>query len=283
MGLTKIQWSDFTQNFWIGCSRVKKERMCSFCYAEKFSERWNFAKWGEEGNRHKTSESNWKKPYAWNRKAIKEGVRYKVFCSSLSDIFDDHKSIPQEWRDNLFKTIRETQNLDWLLLTKRPENYTKFLPADWIEGYRNVWMGVSIGDKRGRDARMDHFLNTPAYVRFISGEPLLERFELPDYGITQFICGGESGPISKIGELDLNVVRYMIDQAKEKGIKVFFKQTGSILSKKLKLKDGHGGDFDEYPPALDWLKIREVPDPHPSFQLFPPNPEDINEDLKLEL
>ncbi|MEK6882448.1 MAG: DUF5131 family protein, partial [Nanoarchaeota archaeon] len=96
------------------------------------------------------------------------------------------------------------------------------------------------------------------------------------------IYGGESGPISKIRELDLSAVRYMIDQAKEKGIKVFFKQTGSILSKKLKLKDGHGGTFEEYPELLEWLKIREIPDSHPSYITIP-KLEEVEDEYKLQL
>ena len=282
MGKSKIQWTDYTYNEWISCTAISEA--CKFCYAEKFATRYGFSEWGPTAKRNRVSESTRKNPYRWGRKAIKENTRFRVFCSSLSDVFDDHESIHKEWRDNIFKSMRETSGgLDWLLLSKRPNNFIKYLPSDWSDGYKNAWLGVTIENKRRADERISHLINTPAYVRYISVEPIFERFELPDYGINQIIIGGESGPISKIRELDLNVVRYMIDQSKEKGIKVFFKQTGSILAKKLKLKDGHGGDFDEYPPALDWLKIREIPDPHPSFQLFPPNPEDINEDLKLEL
>ncbi|MEK6882401.1 MAG: DUF5131 family protein, partial [Nanoarchaeota archaeon] len=90
---SKIQWCHNTQNFWIGCSKV--DQLCKNCYAEKLSDRWGYAEWGANGKRNKTSDSNWKKPYQWNRKAIKEGVRYRVFCASLSDVFDDHESIQQ--------------------------------------------------------------------------------------------------------------------------------------------------------------------------------------------
>lgn len=275
---SKIEWTDHTFNPWIGCTKI--DELCSNCYAEKYSERWGHAKWGPRGDRKKTADSNWNKPYAWNRQAKKEGVRKRVFCASLSDVFDDHESIKQEWRDQLWKIIKETEHLDWLLLTKRPENYVKFLPADWGQGYPNVWLGCSIGDQIGRDARMDAFINTPAYIHFISAEPLLHVYELPQYGIDFLIIGGESGTLAKIRTLNLSVVKHMLMQAKNKGIKVFFKQLGSALSKQYKLNDGHGGTFEEYPELLDWLKIREIPESHPSFKTIP-SVEEVD-DLTLE-
>lgn len=279
---SKIQWTTGqTFNPWIGCTKI--DALCQNCYAEKFAERYGYAKWGEKGVRHKTSAANWKKPYAWNRKAQKEGVRYRVFCASLSDVFDDHESIKQEWRDELFTIIKNTPNLDWLLLTKRPENYIKFLPQDWGHGYPNVWLGVSVGDKLGAVQRLDLLVSTPAAIRFISAEPLVERFPIPDEGIDWIICGGESGTLNKIRQLDLFDVKGLIDFCKRKGVKFFFKQLGSILSKKYNLQDGHGGTFEQYPAGLEWLKIREIPDSHPSFITIP-EPEDIqDEPLKLDI
>lgn len=277
---SKIQWTDHTFNPWIGCTKI--DALCQNCYAEKFSNRYGHAKWGEFGVRKKTSDANWKKPYQWNRKAEKEGVRYRVFCASLSDVFDDHNSISQEWRDVLFKMIRETPNLDWLLLTKRPDNFKRYLPVDWgMTGYNNVWLGCSIGDKKGRDERMDLLLNTPAYIHFISGEPFLNMYELPKHGIDWIIFGGESGTLSKIRETNLSHVNTMIQQAKKFGIKVFFKQLGTILAKKYKLNDGHGGNFDEYPIGLDFLKIREIPNAHPCFDKIP-TPEEVETQTQLE-
>lgn len=278
---SKISWCDHTFNPWIGCSKV--DQLCKNCYAEKFSDRWGYAEWGEKGKRMKTSDANWKKPYQWARKGYKLGVRYKVFCASLADVMDNHPSILPEWRHELNRVIFETQYNDYLFLTKRPENAPLFLPANWGDGYKNVFFGVSVGDKKG-EYRIQHLLNTPAYVRWISAEPLLERFELPGFGIDQIVLGGESGPKNQIRKLDLNVVKYMIDQAKEKGIKVFFKQIGSILAKEYKLADGHGGTFEQYPAGvLDWLKIREIPDSHPSFITIP-EPEDVHpENLKLDI
>lgn len=257
---TKIQWCDYTFNPWIGCEKVSPA--CKFCYAEQFADRYGYAKWGPNGARQKTADSTWKKPYALDRKAKKERTRFKVFCASLADVFDDHSSINQEWRDELFKMIKETPNLDWLLLTKRPENFKKFLPADWGTGYENVWLGISVENVHYANERIIDLLETPAICRFISAEPLLGPFDLPDKGIDWIIIGGESGHITKIRKLDLAIVRQMIESAKKNGIKVFFKQLGGIASKALKITfDKSGSDFDKYPPVLDWLKIREFPAP----------------------
>lgn len=256
---SKIGWTDNTFNPWIGCSKVSA--LCKFCYAEQFANRYNHAKWGESGTRVKTAASNWKKPYTWDRKAAKLNIRTKVFCSSLADVFDKHPSIKQEWRDELFKIIKETPNLDWLLLTKRPENMVDLLPADWGKGYPNVWIGASIGEKKNSEQLIKSLTAVPAKVRFISAEPLLEPFDLPKYGIDWILIGGESGPTTQIRKLDLNTVRLMIDRAQINGTKVFFKQLGAVLAKQYKLSfDKAGEDFDKYPELLSWLKIREYPE-----------------------
>jgi protein gp37 len=78
------------------------------------------------GERRRTSAANWKQPYKWNNAAPMSGRRQRVFCASLADVFDNQ--VPQEWRADLFAMIRETPNLDWLLLTKRPQNIRKMLP-----------------------------------------------------------------------------------------------------------------------------------------------------------
>src|SRR5438132_7048312 len=113
---TKIPWAHHTFNGWIGCTAVAPE--CEHCYAEAMSKFRGWAQWGVGKPRMRTSEENWKKPLRWNREADALGIRYRVFSSSLSDVFDTE--VPAEWRNDLFELIRKTPNLDWLLLTKRP-------------------------------------------------------------------------------------------------------------------------------------------------------------------
>src|SRR3990167_11349657 len=82
---SKISWTDHTFNAWIGCTKVSPG--CKFCYAEEFANKYNFAKWGT-APRYLTADSTWAKPLAWNKRAEKEKIRYRVFCSSLSDVME---------------------------------------------------------------------------------------------------------------------------------------------------------------------------------------------------
>ena len=283
---SKIGWTDHTFNPWIGCTKV--DQLCKFCYAEQYSNRYKVAEWGPMGTRHKTAVTNWQKPYTWNRRAKKLGVRYRVFCASLADIFDDHESIKPEWRTELFKIIKETPNLDWLLLTKRPENYVKFLPQDWGgTGYPNVWLGVSAGTQNGADKRIPILCDTPAAVRFVSCEPMLGRVDISKFATENLdwvIVGGESGNITQIRQLDLNYVQQLQLQCRSNNVKFYFKQLGASLAKNLKITfDENGEDFNKYPALLEWLKVREFPNPHPSLIITPELINEPNPDLTLPL
>jgi len=91
---------------------------------------------------------------------------------------------------------------DWLLLSKRPENFAKYLPADWGEGYANVWLGVTCEDRKHGYPRVNILRNTPAKVRFLSCEPLLEDIsDVNLNGIDWLIAGGESGTGSRSFDL----------------------------------------------------------------------------------
>ena len=116
---SKIGWCDHTFNGWIGCTKV--DPGCDHCYAEARDKRFSKGiHWGPGALRHRTSAANWKKPLQWNWAAKTQGIRYKVFCASLSDVFDNE--VDPEWRSDLFELIRKTPHLDWLLLTKRIGN-----------------------------------------------------------------------------------------------------------------------------------------------------------------
>ena len=101
--------------------------------------------WGPHGERKRTSEANWKNPVKWNASARafkrEHGYRPRVFCASLADVFDNQA--PSEWRQDLFALIRECPRLDWLILTKRPQNNTKCCRQIGRRDYRNVWLGVT--------------------------------------------------------------------------------------------------------------------------------------------
>lgn len=210
---SKIEWTDHTFNPWIGCTKVSPA--CDHCYAEaqdKFR-KWTPDGWGPHGPRRRTSKANWRKPLAWDQAAEKDCVRRKVFCASLADVFDNHRSIAQDWRRALWQLIEDTPHLDWLLLTKRPQNFTKLAPARWIHDGcpPNVWIGTTVENQAEANRRIPHLLSIPARVRFLSCEPLmgpvdLEPWlewpeggcELPDgsyFGCAD--CQVETGPVCK--------------------------------------------------------------------------------------
>lgn len=178
---SNIEWTDHTFNPWIGCQKVSPG--CDHCYAETWDARGlqqRETRWGPHAARTRTSEANWRKPLAWDRAAKAAGKRARVFCASLADVFDNHASIAQEWRDDLWTLIYRTPHLDWLLLTKRPQNIVKFMPPAVENGgiWPNVWLGTTAENQTEADRRIPHLLATPAAVRFISAEPLLGPVDL---------------------------------------------------------------------------------------------------------
>lgn len=197
---TFIEWCHHTFNPWVGCTKVSLG--CKFCFAERdMDHRRHFVKWGPGGLRRRTSEQYWKQPLKWDQDAASRGVRERVFCASLADVFEDVRPELTPWRLDLFDLIRQTPNLDWLLLTKRPQEFypiltevvnlalllrktrqddsyedlIKWLTA-WAAGSppENVWMGTSVEDQDAVNKRVPELLKIWARVRFLSVEPLLD-------------------------------------------------------------------------------------------------------------
>lgn len=176
---TKIEWADHTFNPWVGCTKVSPA--CDHCYAESWAKRAGSPElW--TGQRRRTKEANWQKAIKWNREAARLGIRYRVFCASLADVFDNQ--VPTRWRDDLWHWIELTPHLDWLLLTKRPQNIAKFLPdprtgvKPWDDGWPNVWLGTTAENQTELNRRAPHLARVPAAVRFLSCEPLLDELDL---------------------------------------------------------------------------------------------------------
>ena len=248
---SKIEWCNHTFNPWIGCQNVSPG--CDNCYAEAMMDaRFGRVQWGPKGTRKRTSAANWNKVIKWHDEARLRGVRYRVFCASLADVFDN--KAPHEWRKDLFDLIRKTPRLDWLLLTKRPENMAAMLPADWNEGYPNVWLGVTTEDQERADRRIPILLNTPAAIRFVSYEPALGPVDFTNlcnghyflnaftgtrwhdapgdysgrsdlcHSVDWIIAGGESGPDARCPRKQwFTSVRHQCAAA---GLPFFFKQWG---------------------------------------------------------
>ena len=228
---TKIEWADHTFNPWVGCTKVSPA--CDHCYAEGWAKRAGTPElW--QGERRRTTEANWKQPLKWNQRHdeffAEHGRRQRVFCASLADVFDNQVSA--SWRMDLWSLIAQTTNLDWLLLTKRPQNIRKMLPPDWSNGWSNVWLGTTVENQKEFERRYGHLANIPAVVRFLSMEPLLgavnismytDRFEMVP-GLHWVITGGESGP--KARPLHPDWARSLRDQCQAAGVAFFFKQWG---------------------------------------------------------
>ena len=168
---TGIAWTDSTFNPFIGCTAISPG--CDHCYAKTLVERWG----GDSASRRRTRGANWKLPRRWDRAAAATGRRQRVFSASLADVFDNQAD--PAWRDDLWTLIQTTPNLDWLLLTKRPQNIMAMLPEDWGDrGYPNVWLGTTVENTETAAQRLPHLLSIPAPVHFVSCEPLLERVDL---------------------------------------------------------------------------------------------------------
>ena len=237
---SKIEWTDHTFNPWIGCQHVSPG--CDHCYAETQNafRKWNGGTWGPHAPRERTADVTWKKPIKWNAEAREfrreHGHRPRVFCASLADVFDN--KAPSDWRQDLFALIRECRRLDWLMLTKRPQNIVKMLPADWGDGYRNVWLGVTAEDQAHFDQRWKILQNVPARIKFISYEPALGPLRLPKHGPLPdwLISGGESGGGAR--PLDPQWIRDIIKDCRRRGGAPFHKQWGTYKSNPLVVEQG---------------------------------------------
>lgn len=225
---TKIEWTDHSWSPWRGCTKVSPG--CANCYAETLSKR-NPSVLGQWGRgKPRVMAKNWNDPVRWNRNVLGDldivpgrpdrftpYHRPTVF-PSLCDWLDDQ--VPVEWLARFLQLIHDTPNLNWLLLTKRPENFQQSILAaslhlsgfrdgqtsenptqpqmsawemahDWISygaAPRNVWIGTSVEDQTRANERIPELLRIPAVGRFLSVEPLLGPVDLerpmpgPDLG-----------------------------------------------------------------------------------------------------
>lgn len=267
-----ISWCDNTHNEWIGCAKLSPA--CAHCYAEfatptRVMRAKGLEVWGQAGStpRHLTAEGNRRKPFAWDRRAAKSGVPESVFCSSLSDVFEDHPALPP-WRDALFQTIEATVNLRWLLLTKRTGNVRRFAPAHWLRRWpTHVAVGATVEDARWGVPRIEELRGVDAPMRFVSVEPQLERLAglaKRLEGIAWVINGGERDTCAgKARPFQLEWAFENLDAAREAGSSFHFKQAGDLAylgGERFHTVAPHGTDVREMPERLHvqefpaWLK-----------------------------
>ena len=198
-----IEWTDHTINFWHGCSKVSPG--CANCYAETLDARFHALRADRPGRaRHWGNaprllrvEAGRQEALKYERRAVKDGVRFRVFTQSMGDFFEDRRDLDVA-RLEALEVIRKTPHLDWLVLTKRPENVLPLLERAqrmaqdaaptlrmaenaltewlgwWLAGRApaNVWLGTTVEDQERADQRIPALLQVPAAVRFLSCEPM---------------------------------------------------------------------------------------------------------------
>lgn len=245
--------------------------------------------WGkhqpETGAGYRVETVGWEKSLrALNRKAKKDRLaagpawcrtidRPRVFINSLSDTFEgfhgpiyrkdaaEYKVVAQNLDDvraRFFRVVEECDELDILLLTKRPENVVDMAPSGWTCermgdacddrcGWpKHVWMGTTVENQEQADQRIPELLRIPASVRFLSMEPLLEKVDLCNLDILRqgatcgnaparpggarialAIIGSESGNNRRTTEV--HWVDEIVEQCKSAGVACFVKQFETVL------------------------------------------------------
>ena len=239
-----IEWTDSTWNPWRGCDKVSPG--CAHCYM--FADQRRYGR--DPSVVVRTAPPTFNAPLSakWERKraeSIEDHGRHLVFTCSWSDWFHEDAD---PWREEAWDIIRATPGSIFQILTKRPERILEHLPADWGDGWANVWLGVTIENRRFV-RRADLLRAVPAAVRFISAEPLLGPLyhdhatlldpcgethtrwsdyarvpELNMRSIDWIITGGESGPSHR--RFDPEWARGIRDAAWSTGTAFLHKQNG---------------------------------------------------------
>jgi protein gp37 len=192
--------------------------------------------WGTQAPRRFFSDAHWREPLIWNDEARIDGNRKRVFCASMADVFERRADLNVE-RTRLWQLIEATPNLDWLLLTKRPQNIERLVP--WGNNWpANVWLGTSVENQMLAEKRLPFLLRNAAAVRFLSCEPLLGQLNLRSWfnkrglhPIDWIIAGGESGGRSRPMHPDW--VTSLLNQCAEFDVPFHFKQWGNWVPTEL--------------------------------------------------
>ncbi|HEY1129163.1 MAG TPA: phage Gp37/Gp68 family protein [Roseateles sp.] len=282
---SEISWTDATFNWWEGCTKVGLG--CDGCYAEARNKRFSGGQainWGPGAPRRLTSQHNRNNLERWNRKRFYEcercgfrgeddaessrlcicmtcgtrltPTRRRVFCSSLSDLFDNE--VEQLWRDEMFAKAEACTNLDLYCLTKRIGNVRRMVPESWLKQWpSHIRLGATIVNQpeAERDIAKLTALRCP---NFLSMEPLLGPVDLTTLrvpntvlrnmvpAITKLdwvIVGGESGPSARPMHPDW--VRSLRDQCAEADVPFHFKQWGEWVSVSEQPGAGPHHQFDD--------------------------------------
>lgn len=216
MSETKIEWTEKTWNPTTGCTKISAG--CTNCYAEKMARRLQAmgVPGYEKGFEHiSVIPSRLEIPLGWAKPSW-------VFVNSMSDLF--HPKVPFAYTDLVFETIRRSPQHTYQVLTKRGALMAEYFRSR--QAPSNLWLGVTVENRKHGLPRIDYLREVEATVRFLSIEPLLESLGPLDLsGIHWVIVGGESGPRAR--PMKLEWVTEIRDQCVAANVPFFFKQWGT--------------------------------------------------------
>ena len=221
---SKIEWTDATWNPLRGCTKISPG--CKHCYAETFAERFRGVPGHpyEQGFDLRLVPEKLSEPFAWPSPRT-------VFVNSMSDLFQT--TVPDDYIEQVVRIMVQANWHTYQVLTKRSERLLQLLSTSlrFATTARHIWWGVSVEDKKYGLPRIAHLRETPAAVKFLSIEPLLEDLGAFDIsGINWAIVGGESGRGAR--PMEKHWVESIHELCRASGVDFFFKQWGGVHKSK---------------------------------------------------
>jgi protein gp37 len=238
---SKIEWTDSTWNPIRGCTKISPG--CTHCYAETFAERFRGVKGHpyEQGFDLRFVPEKLEEPLRWSKPRM-------IFVNSMSDLF--HEDVPTEYILQVAGVMQKANWHTYQVLTKRADRLQTVLNTSLREqaSLSHIWWGVSVENRKHGLPRIEYLRNTPASIRFLSVEPLLEDLGTVDLsGIHWVILGGESGHGARL--MERTWVESIRDQCAAAQVPFFFKQWGGVQKKKTgRLLDGRTYDDRPFAP-----------------------------------
>lgn len=238
---SRIEWTEQTWNPIVGCTKISAG--CKHCYAEVMARRLQAmgTPGYENGFALRLIPERLSDPIKRKKPTI-------YFVNSMSDLF--HEKVPSDYIGRVMETIAATPQHSYQILTKRAARMARYFTGREVP--ENVWLGVSVENRKHGVPRIDHLRGVKAKIRFLSVEPLLEVLgDLDLRDIHWVIVGGESGPKARPMKPEwADSVRV---QCENQNVAFFFKQWGGWGAdgkRRAKAKNGrllNGRTWDEMP------------------------------------
>jgi protein gp37 len=241
-----IEWTDATWNPVRGCTKISPG--CAHCYAETFAERFRGVPGHpyEHGFDLRVVPEKLTEPLRWASPRM-------IFVNSMSDLF--HEAVGDDYILRVAEVMKVANWHTYQVLTKRSERLSDLLRSKLSETSQcsHIWWGVSVENRKHGLPRIEHLRSSPARVRFLSIEPLLEGLgPINLQGIDWVIVGGESGPGAR--PMDKAWVISIRDQCRKAGVPFFFKQWGGCRKGEAG-RDLDGATYDELPPRAQGVTL----------------------------